>query len=233
MTVEGESLRFDVPLYTVAEAARYLGVPPSTFTTWAQGYTRTPRGRRVVRAGAVLTSVPAPPRHPKVPFIGLAEGMVAAAFREAGVSMQHLRRALEVLQREIGIEHALASQRLYTDGASILYDYATSEGDEQVLTRVVGQQRVFPEVVKRYLTLITFAPDGWAERLILPVTSRPILECDPHRGFGQPRFIRSGAPLGAVLDRFRAGESLAALAADFELPPEDLEDAVRVSLQAA
>ena len=29
--------RFGVPLYSVFEAARYLGVPTSTFTTWAHG----------------------------------------------------------------------------------------------------------------------------------------------------------------------------------------------------
>ena len=43
-------IRFDEPLYTVAEAARFLGVPPSTFSTWAKGYERRPAGRPAVRA---------------------------------------------------------------------------------------------------------------------------------------------------------------------------------------
>ena len=44
-----------------------------------------------------------------------------AAFRNAGVSLQHIRAVVAILEREIGIEHALASRRLYTDGAVILY----------------------------------------------------------------------------------------------------------------
>jgi hypothetical protein len=35
-----ELVRFDVPLYTLTEAARYLDVPPSTLTAWAKGYRR-------------------------------------------------------------------------------------------------------------------------------------------------------------------------------------------------
>ena len=35
-----EDPRFDVPLYTLAEAARILEVPPTTLSTWAKGYVR-------------------------------------------------------------------------------------------------------------------------------------------------------------------------------------------------
>jgi hypothetical protein len=37
--------RFSSALYTVAEAARYLDVPASTFTSWAKGYRRAGKGR--------------------------------------------------------------------------------------------------------------------------------------------------------------------------------------------
>ena len=51
------------------------------------------------------------PGYPVIPFIGVAEGMVLAAFRRAGVSLQHIRSAVAILESEIGIEHALASQK--------------------------------------------------------------------------------------------------------------------------
>jgi hypothetical protein len=70
--------RFTVPLYTLAEAARALGVPPTTFQTWARGYLRRPPGRSVVIGEPVVTSLPAPADSPTVPFIGLAEGVVLA-----------------------------------------------------------------------------------------------------------------------------------------------------------
>ena len=76
-------LRFDVPLYTLAEAARALDVPSSTFATWAKGYERRPPGRRIVRGAPIVTAFEAPAGYPSVPFIGLAEGMVLAAYNAA------------------------------------------------------------------------------------------------------------------------------------------------------
>jgi hypothetical protein len=62
-----------------------------------------------------------------MPFIGLAEAYALAAFRKAGVPMQRIRPSVDVLARELGLEHALASRRLYTDGAEVLYDCAQQE----------------------------------------------------------------------------------------------------------
>jgi hypothetical protein len=47
-----------------------------------------------------------------IPFVGLAEGMVLAAFRETGLPLQRIRPALERLEPEMGLEHALASEHL-------------------------------------------------------------------------------------------------------------------------
>lgn len=180
-----------------------------------------------------MTAIRTPRRHPEIPFVGLVEGIVAAAFRRAGVSMQHIRRSLEVLRSEIGIDHALASRQLYTDGASILFDYATSKRDKELLTVVVTGQQVFHDIIRDYLGRITYASDDLAERLVLPLTARPVVECDPQRGFGQPLFIHGGAPMDDVLDRFRAGEPLKDVAKDFDLRPEDVEDVIRGALPTA
>jgi uncharacterized protein (DUF433 family) len=224
-----------MPLYTVAEAARFLGVPASTFTTWARGYRRRPPGRPEVVGAPVLTSVSAGRREPIVPWIGLAEGMVVAAFRKAGVSMQHLRSAVVVLEKEFGLPHALASRRLYTDGANVLYDYAEHEGDEELahLTVVASQQRVFAEVVKDYLQRITYGEDGWAALLTSPATPTAIVSADPLHAFGQPRFLRGGARVEDVIDRWRAGERLRDLQEEFQVPAEDIEDYLRAVLPDA
>jgi hypothetical protein len=113
-----DDLRFDTPLYTVAEAARALGVSPSPFATWAKGYTRLPSGKPAVTASPVVTAIkPLRAGTPTIPFIGLAEGIVLAAVRGAGVSLQRILPALMVLANNLGVDHALASRRLFTDGA--------------------------------------------------------------------------------------------------------------------
>jgi hypothetical protein len=112
--------RFVVPLYSAAEAARHLDVPVSTFRTWARGYRNVPKGRPAVVGDPIVTTVPID-SGASIPFIGLAEGYVLAAVRRAGVPLQRIRPALDRLRNELGIEHVLASRKLYTDGAEVLY----------------------------------------------------------------------------------------------------------------
>jgi len=228
-------VRFNAPLYTMAEAARVLDVPVSTFQTWARGYERRPPGRPVVKGSPILTTVPAEPGEPNVPFIGLAEGLVLAAIRRHGVPMQRIRPALDVLRTELGIDYALASRKLYTDGAEVLFDYAEHAGDDTVRELVVvrNDQRVFDEIVDSYLKRITYADDGWAERIRLPQYRRAEVLADPRFSYGQPTFRAGRARVSDALERFWAGEDLAMVAAEFGVPEEELEDVVRVASRRA
>jgi hypothetical protein len=72
--------------------------------------------------------VTSPGRDPVIPFVGLAEGLVLTAMRRAGVPLQRIRPALARLDEELGLQHALASSRLYTDGAEVVVDSARGFG---------------------------------------------------------------------------------------------------------
>ncbi|MGH8908174.1 MAG: DUF433 domain-containing protein [Egibacteraceae bacterium] len=236
-----DDIRFSVPLYTTAQAARYVRVPESTYRAWAKGYRRVfDGGSREVSGDPIITTLPAKRGYPAIPFVGLAESMVLAGFRKAGVSLQHIRQTIPVLEREVGVAHALASKRLYTDGAVILYDYAQAGAADpdavqelSGLTRVVDGQRVFAEVVRDHLRRLTYAEDGWADQVVLPYTDRDLLRIRPDQAGGQPLFVHGRAPLEAVVSRWRAGDRLAEIARDFGVPVDDVEDALRVSVGAA
>lgn len=226
--------RFTVPLYTMGEAASSLGVPAQTFSRWARGYHLPRPSGRATDSPPIVTAI-GDGRGAVVPFVGLAEGLVLAAFREAGVPLQRIRPALNVLQRELGVEHALASKRLFTDGAEVLYDFGdTSRIDPEVRDRLRdlvvlrNGQRVFAPVVNAYLKRITYR-DEWASRLVLPAYSVAKVVADPKVNFGQPYFARGGVRVEDVLDRWYAGEGWDALAADYGIPAHEIEDAVRVS----
>jgi uncharacterized protein (DUF433 family) len=209
-------------LYTITEAAAYVGVPRSTFDTWARGYERRPKGRHPVHGEPLLTMTGTAGL--TVPFIGLAEAMVLAAFRETGIPLQRIRPALDKLRAEHELPYALASRHLYSDGANVLYAYAQAHGDKQLrlLTVVSSGQRVFHEVIDRYLKRISYGPDGFAARLILPITQRELLEVDPARAFGQPIFLHGGARLTDVRDRILAGEPKKSVAADYGVPLDEV-----------
>jgi uncharacterized protein (DUF433 family) len=231
--------RFDLPLYSAVEVARYLDVPVSTFRTWAHGYERHPEGRRPVSGDPIVTTL-APDAGASVPFVGLAEAHALAAIRRAGVPLQRIRPALDVLQRELGIQHALASKALYTDGAEVLYDYAESHGDSpdarsaRELVVVRQGQRVFNEVVDSYLRRVEFAPDDqWAQLIHLPRYRHADIVVDPHRSFGAPIFANGGVRLETVLAAFKAGADLETLTAEYGVPPDDLLDVLRAHTEAA
>lgn len=201
-----------------------------TLDTWAHGYERRPSQRPVVKQLPIVTSVSGSGDRRTIPFVGLVEATVVQAFRQTGLSLQRIRRALELLARQGELEHALASRLLFSDGANVLYDYARREGDLQLglltLTEVQTGQRVFHEVIQQYLTRITFG-DQWATELIVPVTQRPLLRIRPAIADGDPLLVNGGAPLSAVRSRAEAGEPIASIAEDYGVPVADIDEALR------
>lgn len=213
-------------VFTLRETAAYLGIPKSTVQWWAR-----PPGT----TDSLITCFPAHGRQATVPFIGFAEAFVLSSFRRAGVPLQRIRPAVEALGKEIGVEHALASKRLYTDGAEVLFDYATKHGEREVMDLVVvrTQQRQFSEAVKGYLKAIHYGGDGWADAVRLPSYATAEVVVDPKVAFGLPLVVHGGARVEDLVDRFQAGDSVAEIAADFGVPADQVEDVIRGATRAA
>lgn len=234
-----DRLRFQLPLYTIAEAARIVDVPTSTLSTWAQGYSRQTDQRSTVGKPIITYVPPDVPGRPAIPFVGLTEALVLAAIRLSGVPMQRIRPALKKLQEELGIDHALASEKLYTDGAELLYDFGqrrrgTKSGRAALMLVVVRSgQRVFVEAIQEYLQNIVYGPDGYAALIHVPAFPHADVVADPSRSFGAPIFERGGTRVDEVLQRFWAGESLDELTSEFGVPRSQLEDVVRVTSRRA
>jgi uncharacterized protein (DUF433 family) len=213
-------------IFTLRETAGYLGIPKSTVQWWA----RPPDSKR-----PLITCFPRRGREATVPFIGFAEAYVLSAFRRAGVPLQRIRPAVEKLSSTIGIEHALASKRLYTDGAEVLYDYAVERDEHELLELVVvrTQQHQFSEVVRDYLERIHYAGDGWASSVHLPTYGTAEVVVDPKVAFGLPLVAHGGARVEDLVDRFQAGDSVAEIADDFGVPAKEVEDVIRVATRTA
>ncbi len=162
-----------------------------------------------------------------------------AAVRKSGVPMQRIRPALRQLQTDISLEHALASRKLYTDGAELLFDYGEHhQGSEEArpvrnLVVVRNGQRVFVEVIEAYLSRIEYAVDGYAALIRVPAYEHAQVVADPTRAFGAPIFERGGVRVDDVLERFWAGDPLDDLSAEFGVPADQLEDVLRVASRRA
>ena len=201
------------PLYTLAQLAEYLAVPPTTVQTWVRG--RDP----------LITSFPREGRQATIPFIGFAEAFVLVAVKKAGVPSKRIRPGVEAVKEELGIEHALASRRLYTDGAEILVRPASEDTGDLEVARTRQQQ--ITETVRSQLALITYGADDYASRLQLPAYEGLTVYADPGVAFGVPLIDQVGVRVKDVVDRFVAGEGIAYIAEDFALPNEEVEAAIR------
>jgi uncharacterized protein (DUF433 family) len=232
-------VHYTAPLYKKAEAARIIRVPASTLRDWAAPVPRTPSTNSALHAtqptrpapsdrvapvhheGLITVAEPWTPRGATIPFVGLTEAYVLAAFRQAGVPMQRIRPALRRLEEQMGVVQALASERLRTDGAEVLWDYS-QETDDQAAKDAVGDlvvvrngQLVFRPIVQDYLRRVTYS-DGWA-RVIDVGQGKVGVTVDPFINGGQPTLARRGIAVADILSRIRAGEPSKTVAADYGL----------------
>lgn len=224
-TIPSDDPRVAHPIFTLREAAGYLGVPQSTIHQWARPADRSP----------LITVFPRQGRQATVPFVGFAEAYVLSAFRRAGVPLQRIRPAVEVLRGEIGIEHALASERLFTDGAEVLFDYAELRNEKDILDLVVVRtgQHQFSVLVRDYLQRITYGADGWASEAQLPSYTQARVIVNPEVAFGLPIVTGAGARVEDLVDRFLAGDTLGDIATDFDITASEVEDVIRVATRTA
>lgn len=204
--------RLTTPLYSQAEVARILRAKPSTFQRWTRGYT-TAHGRSMpplvsgVRSG----------RGYSVPFLSLAEAYVVRTLLDTGVTMPHIRDTVNALRENLGVEYALASRRLKTDGAVILWEHEQDRGDESGLVVYSNGQAVFRAVVAERLQTITYS-NGYAEQIEMSVGGAAQIDIHPLRNFGQPTLAGTGVRVSDIVGRLRAGESAGSVAVDYEVP---------------
>ena len=213
-----------VPLYSIPECARYLGLPEPAVRRWV-----TDGGDDGVRLIQPAGSEPT-----ALSFINLVELHVMAALRRRHrVPMQRVRTALRYLENELRVEHPLARRELLTDGFSIFTEHL-----DRLLNLSARGQLEMREVVQAYLQRVEHDNEiGLAVRLF-PFTrgdrqnAPTLIVIDPSVSFGRPVVSGSGVSAEVIVDFFNAGETIADLADEYRLQPFQIEEAVRYALAA-
>lgn len=208
--------------YSLAEAARYLKLPQATLRAWTVGRDY-PVAKGQGRFAALIQ--PAQGKPPLLSFFNLIEAHVLRAFRtEHGVSIKALRDSIAFAERKLGIDRLLLSEDLRTHGGRVLLDHygelidlaasgqiAIRSALDDHLARVDWDAWKFPVRLYPYPTA---ALDG----------RRPIA-IDANVAFGRPVLVARGVSTHAIAERLDAGESVDALAADYDLTRADIEQA--------
>jgi uncharacterized protein (DUF433 family) len=214
----------DAPAYTLTEAARYVRLPGATLRSWVIGRSYpTAEGhgnfRPLIR--------PASRKPVWLSFSNLIEAHVLRALRtDHGMSVKALRSALSYAEKKLGIERLLLRPELRAEAGRLFLD-RYGELMDLTASGQLAMRRLFDEHLKR----VEWDSSRLPVRLYpfvsaaAPSAAQPIV-IDPRISFGRPVVQRRGISTAAIAERLDAGESVEEIAADYELAPGEVEQAV-------
>jgi len=212
----------ELALYTPDDAACYLGIHPRTLSTWLWGRTYP-----VAYGEGFFEPLiqPADPDNKLLSFFNLAELHVLAATRYTHkVPLNAVRAAVQSIQQRIDHSHPLISKDFFTNGLD-LFVRTVSETEnlshpgqlnfkiimDQFVKHVVADEH---DLIKKIFPLIAGQPDDRVISITYGISS------------SQPAIEGSGVPAWVIRGRYDAGEELASIAEDFELPISKIQRAI-------
>jgi uncharacterized protein (DUF433 family) len=221
----------EIPAYRLIDAAAYLGLPDTTLRAWVKGMHFSVKGGKGFFKP--VFSLPEPELH-LLSYNNLVEAFVLSSLRrEHKINLGKIRIAIESLQKEFNSAHPLAEHDFETNGVDI---FVQNYG--QLIN--VGQhgQLAMRQVLEAYLTRVEHDPAGKAARLYpfirLTGTEQPRhIVINPYVSFGKPVIAGTGLPTRVVAERFKAGDSIPQIAADYGRTREEIDDAIRYELKVA
>lgn len=221
----------ELPAYPIPEAAHYLQLPTSTLRSWVVGRKYPVRGGEEWFEPLIVL----PDGEPKaLSFRNLVEAhILAAARRTHNVPLHAVRSALNYVREQMGVPRPLADVTFQTDGADLFVDHlgalvaVSREGQLAVRAWVhASLKRIERDEAKLAQRLWLFTREA------SPIDEQPkIVVVDPRREFGRPLLDATGTPTAVLRQRYKAGESIAELAADYKAPPALIEEAIRCELR--
>jgi uncharacterized protein (DUF433 family) len=218
---------FDIrnqPAYGLAEAARYVRLPAATLRTWVVGR-EYPKGE--VKATFHPLIKPAHREPIQLSFYNLVEAHVLRALRtEHGVALAELRRAIAFAEQKLQIQRLLLSQELRTHAGQVFLDRYV-----ELINLSASGQLAMRKMFEDHLARVEW--DAWKFPVrLFPYVGAPVraaerpIAIDPQIAFGRPIVQRAGISTSAIADRIDAGESVDAIAEDYDLSREEVEQAV-------
>jgi len=212
------------PAYGAAEAARYLRLPVATLRSWLVGR-HYPKGD--AQATFLPLIQPASRQPLQLSFYNLIEAHVLRALRtDHGVALAELRAAMDYAQRKENVERLLLSPELRTHAGQVFLDRYVelinlSASGQLAMRRLFADhlQRVEWDEWKFPVRLYPYTVAGGR------AVERPIA-IDPRVAFGRPVIRGKGISTAAIAERIDAGETVEALAEDYDLSRDEVEQAV-------
>jgi len=206
---------YELPAYSVPEAAEYLRTPYQTLRYWLTGFGKM--------QPIVKTAAPN-----RLSYLNLLECHMVMAMREVHhLRLPKVRRALASLNKLFpSSKHPFLDRVLQTNGVDIL----TEELGRMINLSKDGQLEI-TNFLSLHLERIECSSKG-VFRFFPFVMSRASTEpkfivIDPEVGFGKPVIAGTGISTATIAARFNARESVDELAEEYGRTKREIEEAIR------
>ncbi len=221
------------PAYGIAEAARYLRLPPTTLAAWTRGQSYVTGGSAKQFKAVIELPIP---REPLLSFVNLVEAHVLVALRRKHrVALPTIRTALDYVRQQMGVKHPLANAKFETDGINVFVRQfggllSASETGQMAMSAIIATrlQRVEHDQAGMAVRLYPFTRSVEGQP-----TDPKIIVIDPFLAFGRPAIATHGVATDIIAERYRAGEGMNELADDYGCEREEIEEAVRCEFAIA
>lgn len=197
--------RLGVGLYSIPEAARLLKVPSQRVRRWIH-----PREGLIHRAFE--------PEERTITFLELMELHFVQMFREAGVTLQTIRKAAEMAAKRLKTTYPFAVHCFDTDGRTIFATLIDAEKDKALLEDLRKGQYVFDSIIRPFFKKLEYGPQHAVRFWPRGTDGRVVL--DPTRRFGKPIDSETGVPTISLFHAIEAGEDETTVASWFAVPIE-------------
>ena len=192
-----------IGIYSFADAARFIGAKPVELRRWMLGYNHKSKDGEQIFSKPLWKNQLSNLDVEGLGFQDLIELRFIHTFRGTGVSLNTIRRTLDVARERLSTPYPFTCQKFKTDGRTIFMQVLEETGDES-LVDVLKQQNVMNKIIGPSLRAgVELDLRGSATRWF-PLKNSKAIVFDPTRKFGQPILNFFDIPTAAIVESVKA-----------------------------
>ena len=211
-------------IYTIPDVAAILRLPVKKVRRWMHEYWNAKFGGLAQTQFSVGMG-----KEEVTNFYTLIEFFTFYQLRERGVTAQKIIQAHQVLATHLNVAYPFATSNVFTDGKSVFFQHSEIS---QIIHADETLQIVIREVLNLFLKKIEFDSDQLAKRFF-PMGKDHNVIIDPQRQFGQPVVGETNVLTESLYQLYKGGESAKTIATIYDLPEQDVKDAINFHRNAA
>lgn len=207
----------DIPLYGVAEAARYIGVSDVTLYNWLSPV-------RSKLDGNPAPLIKTPRGSTRLSFWNLVEAYVTKTLRTTHrVPLAELREAVHYAEKRLQVKRLLVNELMMTGGHQVFITEI-----DRLINLGRGGQLAMREMLRSSLQQVRYE-DNLAIKFF-PVVRREqeedLISISPTIAFGKPVVVSKAISTRAIAERYESGEETDFIAEDYGITSREVEEAI-------